>query len=109
MSKPGSWFLLAKCLKNKCGRVTFLKKDAGRWLSKDAGLRPGTLLIKGLWHRCFSVNFAKFLGAFFTEHLGATRSGGHSLKVRHNQLLEQSYKTPVPARIEAWIPCMLKN
>ena len=21
--KPGSWFLLAKCLKNNCGRVTF--------------------------------------------------------------------------------------
>ena len=21
--KPGSWFLLAKCLKNTCGRVTF--------------------------------------------------------------------------------------
>ena len=27
--KPGSWFLLAKCLKNTCGRVTFLSKDAG--------------------------------------------------------------------------------
>ena len=23
MDKPGSWFLLAKCLKNSCGRVTF--------------------------------------------------------------------------------------
>ena len=23
MDKPGSWFLLAKCLKNTCGRVTF--------------------------------------------------------------------------------------
>ena len=23
MQKPGSWFLLAKCLKNYCGRVTF--------------------------------------------------------------------------------------
>ena len=23
MNKPGSWFLLAKCLKNTCGRVTF--------------------------------------------------------------------------------------
>ena len=34
------------------------------------GLSPVTLLKKGLWHRCFPVNFAKFLGApFFTEHL----------------------------------------
>ena len=23
MQKPGNWFLLAKCLKNTCGRVTF--------------------------------------------------------------------------------------
>ena len=23
MDKPNSWFLLAKCLKNTCGRVTF--------------------------------------------------------------------------------------
>ena len=23
MDKPGSWFLLPKCLKNTCGRVTF--------------------------------------------------------------------------------------
>ena len=26
MDKPGSLFLLAKCLKNTCGRVTFLVK-----------------------------------------------------------------------------------
>ena len=33
-------------------------------------LRPATLLKKSLWHRCFSVNFAKFLRtAFFAEHL----------------------------------------
>ena len=23
MGKPGSWFLLAKCVKNTCGRVKF--------------------------------------------------------------------------------------
>ena len=23
MEKPGRWFLLAKCVKNTCGRVTF--------------------------------------------------------------------------------------
>ena len=32
--------------------------------------RPATLSKKRLWHRYFSVNFAKFLRApFFTEHL----------------------------------------
>ena len=35
-----------------------------------AGLRPATLLKKRLWHRCFPVNFLKFLRTlFFTEHL----------------------------------------
>ena len=35
-----------------------------------AGLRPATLLRKRLWHRCFPVNFVKFLRTpFFTEHL----------------------------------------
>ena len=37
---------------------------------KDAGLRPATLLKKRLWHRCFPVNFVKFLRTpFFIEHL----------------------------------------
>ena len=37
---------------------------------KVAGLRSATLLKKRLWHRCFAVNFAKFLRTpFLTEHL----------------------------------------
>ena len=38
--------------------------------NKVTGLRPATLLKKRLWHRCFPVNFAKFLRSpFFIEHL----------------------------------------
>ena len=34
------------------------------------GLSPATLLKKRLWHRCFPVNFVKFLRTpFFIEHL----------------------------------------
>ena len=34
------------------------------------GLRPATSLKKRLWHRCFPVNFVKFLRApFLIEHL----------------------------------------
>ena len=41
--------------------------------SKVAVLRPATLLKKRLWHRCFPVNFARFLGtSFFAEHLLVT-------------------------------------
>ena len=44
---------------NTCARVSFLIKLQ----AKVAGLRPATLLKKGLWHKCFPVNFAKFLRA----------------------------------------------
>ena len=41
--------------------------------NKVAGLRAATLLKKGLWHRCFPVNFGKFLrrppvAAFFSSN-----------------------------------------
>ena len=40
-----------------------------------SGLRPATLLKKRLWHRCFPVNFAKFLRTpFLIEHLWMTAS-----------------------------------
>ena len=40
------------------------------YFNKIAGLMPATLLKKRLWHRCFPVNFTKFLRTpFFTEHL----------------------------------------
>ena len=42
----------------------------GLLFNKVAGLRPATLLKRRLWHRCFPVNFAKFLGTpFLKEHL----------------------------------------
>ena len=38
--------------------------------NKVTGVRPATLLKKRLCHRCFPVNFAKFLRTpFLTEHL----------------------------------------
>ena len=40
------------------------------FLNKVADLRPATLLRNRLWHRCFPVNFAKFLRtSFIIEHL----------------------------------------
>ena len=69
------------CLDNKSketeavGVRNFAKFTAKHlWLSlffnKVAGLRPVTLLKKRLWHKCFLVNFVKFLRApFLKEHL----------------------------------------
>ena len=40
------------------------------FFNKVACLRPATLVKKRLWHRCFSVNFVKFLRtAFLMEQL----------------------------------------
>ena len=40
------------------------------FFNKVAGLRAATLSKKRLWHRCFTVNFTKFIRTiFFTEHL----------------------------------------
>ena len=45
------------------------------FFNEIAGLRHATLLKMRLWHRCFPVNFVKFLRTtFFTEHLRATAS-----------------------------------
>ena len=46
---------------NACARVSFLIKLQAQ---------PATLLKKRLWHRCFPVNFEKFLRTpLLTEHL----------------------------------------
>ena len=37
------------------------------FFNKVAGLKPATLLKKGPWHRCFPVNFAKFLRNTFFQ------------------------------------------
>ena len=38
------------------------------FFNKVAGLRPATLLKKRLWHKCFPVNFAKFLRTHFLHN-----------------------------------------
>ena len=42
----------------------------GLYFNKVTGLRPGTLSKMRHWHRCFPLNFAKFLRTpFLTKHL----------------------------------------
>ena len=36
------------------------------FFDKVANLRPESLLKRGLWHRCFAVNFVKFLRTSFS-------------------------------------------
>ena len=53
------------------------------FFNKIAGLRPATLLKKRLWHKCFPVNFAKFLRTPFLQN----SSGRLLLKIGHTVLL----------------------
>ena len=47
-----------------CVRISFLIN------LQERDLKPTTLLRKRVWHRCYPVNFAKFLRtSFLTEHL----------------------------------------
>ena len=58
-------------------QMVFLAKVQAReavvqrcFVNKVLDLRPATLLKKRFWHRCFPVNFVKFLRApFYIEHL----------------------------------------
>ena len=43
------------------------------FFNKVAGLRPATLLKKRLWHRCFPVNFVKFLRTPFLQNTSERR------------------------------------
>ena len=57
-------------IKLQATRVSFLIKLQACNFIKKRLWRPATLLKKGLCHRCFPVNFEKFLKTpFFTEHL----------------------------------------
>ena len=51
--------ILQNSQENTCARVSFLIKLQAR---------PATLLKKRLWHRCFPVNFAKFLRKPFLQN-----------------------------------------
>ena len=79
------WQGMEKKIQFRSSRLeVFCKKDVlknfakfiGKYLcqsfffNKVVGLRSATLLKKRLWHRCFPVNFAKFLRTpFFAEHI----------------------------------------
>ena len=77
-----------------CKKVV-LRKIA-KFTAKHLCLRPATLLKKRLWHRCFPVNFAKFLRTtFFIDHLwwllvnffteSHPKRNGNAQNVQHSQ------------------------
>ena len=66
---------------------------------------PATLLKKRLWHRCFPMNFAKFLRTpFFTEHLWSLRLNSYS----HDEEKCTEYKAKRISNSE-WSVCSAKT
>ena len=76
LSKINNFPLLKKLLTEAVAKRCSVKKvfleifQNSQQNTCATGLRPATLLKKTLWHRCFPVNFVKFLRTpFLTEHL----------------------------------------
>ena len=53
------------------------------FFNKAAGLRTTTLLRKRLWHRCFPVNFAKFLRTPFLQNTSGHLLLKNGVNIRH--------------------------
>ena len=50
--------------------LKIVQNSQGNTCARVSGLRPATLFKKRLWHRCFPMNFAKFLRTpFFIERV----------------------------------------
>ena len=67
------------------------------FLNRDAGMRTATLLKKGLWHRCFPVNFAKFPTISFLQKTSGNCfcTSSKTIKISwqespHNNILNRS-------------------
>ena len=75
---------------NTCDRLSFL--------NKVAGLRPATLLKNRLRHRCFLVNFAKFLRTPFYRRTPLVAAASVSLKL--NIWIWYSNKTLAPKQLK---------
>ena len=64
------------------------------FFNKVPGLRPATLLKNRLWHRCFPVNFAKFLRTPFLQNTSGRLLLEKSLPLQ--KLGKQSMELQIP-------------
>ena len=71
MQKTLQFSLNANKLHSEFAKFTGKHLCQSFFFNKVADLRPETLLKKRLWHRCFTLNFVKFLRTpFLTEYSG---------------------------------------
>ena len=86
--------LFEDVLQNKCsqkfGKIHEKTPGASLFFNKVAGLRPAILLKRRLWHRCFPMNFAKFLRTPFfyrTPPVAASATGIFHKLVSYEKLV----------------------
>ena len=60
--------VLCKGVPRNCEKFTGKHLCPSLFFNKVTGLRPATLFKTRLWHRCFPVNFAKFLRTLFLQN-----------------------------------------
>ena len=65
---PPKWNQCELALRSSHQRCSLIKGVLRNFAKFRKDLRPATLLKKRLWHRCFPVNFAKFLRTPFLQN-----------------------------------------
>ena len=69
-----------KCVLRNFAKFTGKHLCQSLFFNKVSGVRPAILLKKRLWHRCFPVNFAKFLRTLSQNTSGGCFCHKYSLK-----------------------------
>ena len=81
---------LKKCVLRNFIKFTWKYLCQSLFFNKVTGLRPTTLFKRRPWHRCFSVNFVKFLRTAFLQNIYG-RLLLHR-KIVHSMLLKYIWK-----------------
>ena len=69
VSEAATGVFCTKSFSQKFRKIRRKTPVPGSLFNKVTGVRPATLLKKGIWHMSFLVNFEKFLRTLSTEHL----------------------------------------
>ena len=97
MNQENSWLGINRSSHRRCSVRKGVLRNFAKFTSKHlhqilffnkvAGLRPAALLKKRPWHKCFHVNFAKFLKILFLKN------GSERLLLNQRKLWKSKKKT----------------
>ena len=90
---------LQKQPSQRCSMQKDVLRNFTKFTGKHLCLRPATLFKKGLWHRCFPVNFVKFLTSITLNY--------HSNLSHHISKIWNFAKFPFPIRFKIQVDSFL--